>query len=54
MLFGGSFDPFHNGHFRMIEKAITHFNIEEFVIIPNFVCPNKDKPLFLAKIDCLY
>ena len=37
--FGGSFNPPHNGHKKIIENCINHFN--KCLIIPNKVSPNK-------------
>ena len=34
LLFGGSFDPIHNGHLQILEKACTHLQIDRVVLIP--------------------
>ncbi len=31
---GGTFDPIHNGHILMAEKALSHLNLSEVVFIP--------------------
>lgn len=33
-LFGGTFDPVHNGHISMIQNAVTEFNLDKIIIIP--------------------
>ena len=37
--FGGSFNPPHNGHKKIIKNCVNHFN--KCLIIPNKVSPNK-------------
>lgn len=39
ILFGGSFDPFHNGHFKIVQYLLKNFN-EKIIIIPQ---NNKNK-----------
>ena len=46
-VFGGTFNPFHNGHLEII-KAITALNIfEKILVIPTNIPPHKNAP-FLA------
>ena len=33
-LFGGSFDPIHNGHLFLIEELINSGRFEKFIVIP--------------------
>jgi nicotinate-nucleotide adenylyltransferase len=40
-LFGGAFDPPHNGHVALAESAIAHFSLERLVVIPTGVAPHK-------------
>ncbi len=35
-LFGGSFDPVHIGHIKIIEKAVKHYNLEKAKFIPAY------------------
>jgi nicotinate-nucleotide adenylyltransferase len=41
LLFGGSFDPFHNGHHFMLQEAISHLHLEKILLIPNYLNPHK-------------
>ncbi|MCH5336897.1 MAG: nicotinate (nicotinamide) nucleotide adenylyltransferase [Campylobacter sp.] len=42
-LFGGSFDPPHNGHEAIIKEALNTLDIDKLIIMPTFVSPFKDK-----------
>tara|TARA_B110000438_G_scaffold173917_1_gene166206 strand:- start:3427 stop:4017 length:591 start_codon:yes stop_codon:yes gene_type:complete len=33
-IFGGTFDPFHNGHLKIIEYVLQNFNIDKIFLIP--------------------
>ncbi len=39
--YGGSFDPVHNGHLEIAEKAIKLFQLDKFIFIPAFHAPHK-------------
>jgi len=39
--YGGSFDPFHNGHLAIANKLTELFELDEFVFIPAFHAPHK-------------
>ncbi|MCA1624207.1 MAG: nicotinate-nucleotide adenylyltransferase [Acidobacteria bacterium] len=39
--YGGSFDPFHNGHLEIANKLTGLFELDEFVFIPAFHAPHK-------------
>ena len=43
ILFGGSFDPVHDGHINMAKKALEQRNAEELWFIPTQVSPFKTK-----------
>jgi nicotinate-nucleotide adenylyltransferase len=40
-LFGGAFDPPHNGHVALVRRALEHFALERLVVIPTGVAPHK-------------
>lgn len=39
--FGGSFDPPHWGHLRIIESALTQLKVDKLFVVPNFLNPFK-------------
>ena len=40
-LFGGAFDPPHNGHVALVAEAIQRFGLERVVAVPTGVAPHK-------------
>lgn len=40
-LFGGSFDPVHNGHVRIAKTAILDLKLDKLIVIPAAVSPFK-------------
>jgi nicotinate-nucleotide adenylyltransferase len=40
-LFGGAFDPPHNGHVELARTALERFGLERLVVIPTGVAPHK-------------
>jgi nicotinate-nucleotide adenylyltransferase len=40
-LFGGAFDPPHNGHVALVHRALEHFRLERLIVIPTGVAPHK-------------
>ena len=41
IIFGGSFDPIHNGHIGVARYAIEHFNADELIFVPAKRSPHK-------------
>lgn len=44
-IFGGAFNPVHNGHVRLAEEAVTQLKLKRLLIIPTFDSPHKDTKL---------
>ena len=40
-IFGGTFDPVHNGHIKIAHSAIEQFKLSKLVIVPNANPPHK-------------
>lgn len=43
-IFGGAFDPPHNGHVNMIKQAASRLGLEQVLITPSFHSPHKPTP----------
>lgn len=41
ILFGGTFDPIHNGHLLLAQYALEFINAEKVIFIPSYVPPHK-------------
>lgn len=41
-LFGGAFDPFHNGHLAICEAAVRTAGLDRLIVIPTWKAPHKD------------
>lgn len=44
-IFGGSFDPPHQGHQQIVDKAIKHLKIDQLLVIPAYLNPFKTSTL---------
>lgn len=40
-IFGGTFDPFHNEHLKIIENAIIDLKLDKLIIVPSYNPPHK-------------
>lgn len=40
-VYGGTFDPIHNGHFRIAEELIGAFELDRVLLVPAYVPPHK-------------
>lgn len=45
-LFGGAFDPFHNGHAAIIQNLETLAFLDKILLIPTHIPPHKPTPIF--------
>lgn len=53
-IFGGSFNPVHSGHVRVVENAIRELELDKVIVIPAFCSPFKTGgEAFLAPADRL-
>jgi len=48
-LFGGSFDPPHLGHQRLVEEALKVLRIEKLIVVPTFLNPFKSSSYYTPK-----
>ena len=44
-IFGGSFDPPHKGHQRIVEKATEVLDIDKLIVVPAYLNPFKTSSL---------
>ena len=42
-IFGGAFDPIHNGHINMMESAMNEYCLDRVIVVPSGHSPNKDE-----------
>jgi nicotinate-nucleotide adenylyltransferase len=42
-VYGGTFDPLHNGHFQVAKAILQAFALDELLFVPAFVPPHKRK-----------
>lgn len=40
-IFGGTFNPVHNGHMAVAAAAVTEFGLDRLMLLPNFQPPHK-------------
>ena len=50
-LFGGTFDPIHNGHLVLARELAARLQLDRVVIMPTFVPPHKIKTQMAPAID---
>ncbi len=49
-LFGGSFDPPHNGHLSIIHAALEQLDIDKLIVVPTYLNPFKTSSLAPAEL----
>jgi nicotinate-nucleotide adenylyltransferase len=42
-IFGGTFDPIHNGHINSVIEAATHLSIKKVLLLPAHIPPHKER-----------
>ncbi len=52
-LFGGTFDPVHNGHVRLAREFAKRLSLDKVILMPTFVPPHKLKTEMAPAIDRL-
>jgi len=53
-IFGGSFDPPHKAHQRIVEKAVESLEIDKLIVIPAYLNPFKTSSLASAQKRLLW
>lgn len=48
-IFGGSFDPVHLGHKKIVETALQYLDIDKLIIVPAYLNPFKDSSYLEAQ-----
>ena len=48
-IFGGSFDPIHIAHKKIVETALKELDIDKLIIVPTYLNPFKKDFLFEPK-----
>ena len=43
-IYGGTFDPIHNGHLGSITELAQRLNIDQVKLIPSYIPPHRDEP----------
>jgi nicotinate-nucleotide adenylyltransferase len=49
-IFGGSFDPLHNGHINIIKHSLNRLDINKLVVMPTYISAFKDKYYLLPSL----
>ena len=52
-LFGGTFDPIHNGHIVLARELAARLALDRVLIMPTFVPPHKIKTEMASAVDRL-
>lgn len=50
-LFGGSFNPIHSGHIKLIKAIKDNFNIDKLILMPTAVSPHKSNSEMATEIN---
>ena len=52
-IFGGSFDPVHREHIRMVKAAVRYLGLDRVFIVPSYIAPHKEQGAFASGEDRL-
>jgi nicotinate-nucleotide adenylyltransferase len=44
-IFGGTFDPFHNGHLQLLRSVLNSRMTDRIFLMPNYIPPHKPQPV---------
>ena len=47
-IFGGSFNPVHNEHIKVVKGAINELNLDKLIVMPTFISPHKQNAEFIS------
>lgn len=50
-IFGGSFNPIHQGHILLAKTALSELNLDKVIFVPSFQTPLKKAVLFLPTTE---
>jgi len=48
LLFGGTFNPIHNGHLQIAQEAVERLNFNKVIFIPSSIPPHKESSLLFS------
>ena len=51
--FGGTFNPVHNGHVKLLENAKEYFDFDKIIVIPTNIPPHKEAVFSVSDDDRL-
>ena len=52
-IFGGTFDPIHNGHLALAQTALEKMSLDEIIFVPSYLPPHKSARNVVAADDRL-
>ncbi len=47
-IFGGSFNPIHNGHIHLIKCAMSDFSLDRLMLVPTAIAPHKSSHEYVS------